>query len=164
MTYHTFAHTIPAAYSLLPDRMASPEATALLLSVGLQESEFLFRRQMPKGPARGFWSFERAGGVQGVLEHGATKRHVRIALEALSYPTALDVYHVHAALEHNDVLACCFARLLLWTLPEALPWRLEVEVGWDQYLAAWRPGKPHIATWPKNYHLAWALVEPEVVT
>ena len=160
MIYHTYAYTIPAAYSLLPDRMQSPEATAMLLAIGLQESQFAARRQLPKGPARGAWQFERAGGVVGVLNHRSTKTYIQRALVSLCYPSSLDDYGCHTAIEHNDVLACCFARLLLWTLPEPLPSLLNVEVGWAQYLSAWRPGKPHPETWPDNFHLAWSLVEP----
>ena len=161
MTYLTFRHTIPAAYSLLPDRLRSPEATVMLLAIGLQESKFAHRRQMPKGPARGFWQFERAGGVEGVLNHASTGKTIRNALEGLRYRSTMDAYQCHTAIEHNDVLACCFARLLLWTLPDALPGRLDVEKGWAQYIKAWRPGKPHISAWPENYAMAWSLVDPE---
>lgn len=160
MIYHTFAHTMPAAYRLLPDRMQSPEATALVLAIGLQESRFEARRQLPKGPARGFWQFERGGGVVGVLTHGTTRPHAAKVLDFLRYPADIDSHGVHTAIEHNDVLACCFARLLLWTLPDRLPGRLDVDLGWNQYLRAWRPGKPHITTWPENYAIAWELVEP----
>lgn len=161
MIYHTFAHTIPAAYRLLPDRMQSPEATALLMAIGLQESNFEARRQMPKGPARGFWQFERGGAVVGVLEHGTTKKHAAKVLDFLRYPLTIDSYGVHTAIEHNDVLACCFARLLLWTLPDSMPRRLEVDIAWGQYVSAWRPGKPRPQTWPENYDIAWKLVQPE---
>lgn len=160
MTFLTFAHTIPAAYHVLPERMASPEATAMLLVIGLQESKFAHRRQV-RGPARGLWQFERGGGVAGVLTHRNTAHTIRNVLEALRYPADMDDYKCHTAIEHNDVLACCFARLLLWTLPDALPGRLEVERGWSQYLRSWRPGRPHMETWAGNYSLAWALVSPD---
>lgn len=160
MLNHTFKYSIPAAYSLLPDQMQSSKATAMLLAIGLQESKFAARRQLPKGPARGFWQFERAGGVQGVLTHRSTQKYIRRALESLAYPAFLDDYSCHTAIQHNDVLACCFARLLLWTLPDILPGRLAVDLAWHQYADAWRPGKPHPETWPENYALAWEIVEP----
>src|SRR5690606_35531315 len=56
------------AYALLPSRMDSDRATVMLLAIGLQESRFEHRRQI-KGPARGFWQFERGGGVRGVMTH-----------------------------------------------------------------------------------------------
>src|SRR5690606_38643231 len=59
------------AYALLPSRMDSDRATVMLLAIGLQESRFEHRRQI-KGPARGFWQFERGRGVRGVLTHPAT--------------------------------------------------------------------------------------------
>ncbi len=163
MVFHTFTHTIPAAYSLLPDRMQSAEATAMLLAIGMQESRFEARRQLPKGPARGFWQFERGGGVVGVLEHSSTAPLAAKVLDSLRYPLTVDDVACHAAIEHNDVLACCFARLLLWTLPDALPKRLEPERAWHQYIRAWRPGKPHVQTWPANFALAWSIVSPDVI-
>jgi len=45
-----------------------------------------------------------------------------------------------------------FARLLLWTLPSALP--TTADEGWTQYLDAWRPGKPHPATWAGHWATA----------
>lgn len=160
MTYRTFAYTIPAAYTLLPDSMRSVEATAMLLAIGLQESKFTARRQLPQGPARGFWQFERGGGVLGVMTHPSTARAAAKVLDGLRYPSALDDGLVHTAIEHNDVLACCFARLLLWTLPDRLAGRHAPDVAWHQYQRAWRPGKPHVATWPNNYAVAWGIVEP----
>jgi hypothetical protein len=42
---------IPAAYQLLPDRMASPAATATLLTIALQETGAEARKQFGDGPA-----------------------------------------------------------------------------------------------------------------
>jgi len=158
---HTLKQFIlPAAYDLLPPRMDSPEASALLLAIALQESQCRYRRQMP-GPARGFWQFEAAGGTKGVLTHRLTKTLAKASLGALCYSSTLDYKAVHALLEHNDVVACVFARLLIFTLPNELPAREDVEGAWSQYLAAWRPGKPHQATWPENHRRAWAAVEDD---
>jgi hypothetical protein len=51
-----------------------------------------------------------------------------------------------------------FARLLLFTLPAPLPLQSDPDEGWRQYLDAWRPGTPHLATWTANYAAAWAVV------
>ncbi len=149
--------TLPAAYALLPARMQSPEATAMLLAIGLQESRFRVRRQLGNGPARGFWQFER-GGVLGVLKHAASAPHVQPLLKALCYPPDPDG-GVYGLLEHNDVLAAGVARLLLWTDGKALPRRGDAEGGWQTYYRNWRPGKPHPATWAAFYADAWARVE-----
>lgn len=149
-------HIIPAAYAVLPSRMQSPEATAMLLAIALQESRCVYRRQV-KGPARGFWQFELAG-VAGVRRHPASQQHLKVALACLCYPRTLAIADAHAALEHNDVLACVCARLLLWTLPSELPAKDEPDRGWDQYFAAWRPGRPHPDTWHEQYVRAWELV------
>ena len=158
MVDHILTHTIPAAYSLLPTAMQSTEATALLLAIGLQESRFLHRRQTKGGPARGFWQFEAGGGVRGVRRHAATAQTIVDVLTTLRYPINQPTTYYHAILEHHDVLACCFARLLLWTLPATLPGRDEAELGWTQYLDAWRPGAPHPETWPSLYMEAWDRV------
>lgn len=144
-------HVIPAALSLLPRELTSPGARAMLIAMGLQESRFQHRRQV-KGPARGFWQFEQ-GGVSGVLTHPASSAMARDFAHALRYPVETEA--IHTALEHNDVLACGFARLLLWTLPDTLPEPTEPIDGWSQYLNAWRPGKPHEATWAAFFQEGW---------
>lgn len=148
---------IPAAYAVLPPMMRSPKATAQLLAIGLQESKFRARAQR-KGPARGFWQFEVAG-VKGVLAHDDTIVPIGLALEALCYPPTLEPAEIQRALADNDVLAACFARCLLWTLPEALPGPDEPSNAWEQYLRAWRPGRPRPAVWGANYDAAWRLVQ-----
>lgn len=148
-------YTIPAAFALLPPRMDSPDARVLLLAIGLQESKFAHRVQV-RGPARGFWQFEQGGGVAGVFAHPRTGVYAGAVCQALAEaPTVPDAY---AALAHNDVLACALARLLLWTLPGPLPAVTDAEGAWTQYLAAWRPGKPHPATWAAHHLGAQAAV------
>jgi hypothetical protein len=63
----------------------------------------------------------------------------------------------YAAVEDNDTLACVFARLLLWTVPGRLARLDEPEHGWQNYLAGWRPGKPHRQTWDANFAEGWRL-------
>jgi hypothetical protein len=156
MLTFTLEHTIPAAYALLPPRMASREASAFILAIGLQESKFNDRRQMG-APAfgHGFWQFERAG-ILGVLDHPASRPHIQAATAALRYTPTVSV--CHAAIVDNDVLACIFARLLLWTIPAPLPTFGGELLAWGQYLATWRPGKPRPLDWPGNYAQAWEAV------
>lgn len=145
-------YVLPAAYSLLPEIMHSPRSTAMLLAIGLQESEFASRRQKGGGPARGLWQFEQAG-IRGVLQHRASKPLIEQALAELHYrPT---VGECHTAIEHNDILAAVFARCLLFTLPDPLPDRGEPGAGWEQYRAAWNPGKPKPGKWQANFGAAW---------
>ena len=150
------AWVLPTAYQLLPSEMRSPEAHAMLLAIGLQETGFLERRQLEGGPARGLWQFERGGGTAGVLSHPDSKPHAMKVLRELHYPEPA-VAAVHVALEHNDILAAAFARLLLWTLPDRLPKRGQPWVAWAQYLKAWRPGEPRRATWSAYYTRAWEI-------
>lgn len=152
-----FRHVIPVTLKLLPREMDSPAARAMLFAIGLQESRFTARRQYG-GPAKGFWQFE-VSGTRGVMLHPASAPAARALLDMLQYERVANPSEVHAVLEHNDILACGFARLLLWTLPEALPGPEDVAEGWRQYLSAWRPGKPHLQTWAQFYEHAWECFE-----
>lgn len=105
--------------------MRSDEAIVMLLAIGLQESRFVHTYQIvqgkpgAKGPARGWWQFERMGGVHGVLNHATSKAHALAVCRALGVqPNVRDVW---GQLEHDQVLATVFARLLLWTDPRSFP-------------------------------------------
>lgn len=164
MIDHIQRFTIPAAYSLLPEAMQSDKATALLLAIGLQESDgFSARRQYQRGAGHGFWQFELRG-VRGVLLHERSREVANDVVDALRYrlttrhTDARQAVEVYDAVTHNDTLACCWARLLLWTLPMPLPGPGDADLAWGQYLAAWRPGKPHPETWDHYYAEAWQRV------
>ena len=146
---------IAPALALLPARMSSREAEVQMLAIGLQESRFKHRRQIG-GPARGFWQFEQGGGVRGVLRHSASREHA-LAVCRIRNVIATEGA-VYAALEHDDVLAAAFARLLLWTDPKALPGLRDEQGAWDLYLRTWRPGKPHRHTWDALYAKALEAV------
>lgn len=157
MTAFLYTFILPAAFALLPPAMGSKEAEAMLLAIALQESKAKHRRQLAGGPARGFWQFEQ-NGITGVLIHARSHQPLMAALDGLRYPLATP-YGLYLAVEHNDVLACIFARLLLWTLPAALPGRTEPDKAWHQYMLTWRPGKPHADTWAENFAKAWEAVD-----
>lgn len=143
------------ALSMLPQRMRSAEAIVMLLAIGLQESRLIHRRQIG-GPARGLLQFERGGGVMGVLKfHSTAALAKEVCNKRGVLPYAAEVYH---QLEHDDVLAMAFGRLLLWTDPKALPCVGDVEGAWDLYMRTWRPGKPHRKTWDALYTKAAAFV------
>ena len=69
---------------------------------------------------------------------------------------AQDIYE---RLVTDDVLACCFARLLLYTDPNPMPEVGDEDGAWRAYIRAWRPGKPHIRTWSALYADAIAIVK-----
>ena len=144
------------AYKLLPPRMNSDRATVLLLAIGLQESRLTARRQI-RGPARGLWQFEKGGGVRGVLKHPATAMDARVLCKVRDVAPTADA--VYPQLEHDDVLAAGFARLNLWWLPDPLPALGDWATAWEQYLDAWRPGKPHAGTWGGLYAEALDTVQ-----
>ncbi len=150
-------NAIIPAMRLLPDQMDSPEARAMLIAIALQESRLEHRRQI-NGPARGYFQFECGGGVRGVLTHPATSSYVASALSELDYDSPYTPVQCHEAIEHNDILACVFARLLLWTLPDALPAQNAAGKAWSEYVAAWRPGKPRRESWDMCYLQAWEIV------
>lgn len=157
---------IEPALSLLPPNMRGPEACAMLLAIALQESGLRHRAQVG-GPARGLWQFE-IGGVRGVLDHPASWDHAQDWCEAWLYPIHRDqdghvltttVEQAHRQLRDNDLMACVFARLALWRLPDALVEEGRIEAAWGQYIEAWGPGKPHRNRFDDNWSTAWAAVD-----
>lgn len=156
---------IDPALALLPPRMDSPEARAMLLAIGLQESGFRDRRQLilvkragrtqlvAEGPAKSFWMGERSGGmVRGVRKHPASKDYAKRLYAARAVrPIDASVWN---AIENDDVLAAGLARLLLWTDPGRLPPLGHAQEAWDLYYRTWRPGKPRRETWDGYYRQA----------
>ena len=153
---------INPALERLPFRMRSDEARVMLLAIGLQESEFVYRRQQPTGPARGLWQFELGdlktrGGVTGVLTHHISGPILRGFCIARGTPAAANP--IYDALEHDYVLAAACARLLLWTDPLKMPDINDGDSAWSLYLRTWRPGKPRPRHWPKNHRKAAEAVQ-----
>lgn len=148
--------SIDDAMALLPDGMDSAKARVQMRAIMLQESRMLHRYQIidggGKGPARGLGQFEKNGGVKGVLTHPSTKRIAQSV--CLARGVSADPRSVWLALETDDVLACAFVRLLLWTDPGSLPPIGEVDLAWEVYIRNWRPGKPHYSTWRDLYRRA----------
>jgi len=142
---------------LLPGKFDSVIARVMLASAGMQESDFVYHQQIG-GPARSFWGFEQGGGIHGVLTNAATSQYAKAVcmLRAVA-PTESDVY---AAFLKDDLLACAFARLLMFADPAPLPPLGDIQAGWKCYERCWRPGKPRRDDWTGNYIAAQAAVVP----
>lgn len=140
----------PALKVVLPPKMDSKPARLLLLTIGLVESNFEHRVQLWGGPARGYWQFERGGGVAGVMRHPSSNLLAEMCCRTRQVPfTRGDIWK---ALATDDVLAACFARLLLWTDPHYLPLPEWGPLGgWNLYLRTWRPGRPRPEKWEPNW-------------
>jgi len=139
----------------LPDRMDTVSARLMMLTIQKQEDpeerryqvvkrteatnpENIVGERTAKGPARSLWQMEQGGGVKGVLHHDSTSDYITdicISMDVSPFPTTC--WH---AIEENDVLAACFARLLLWSDFGALPKVGDAEGAFDMYLRTWRPG------------------------
>lgn len=151
--------SIHEACLVMDKRLRSPLADRMLVAVALQESGLRHRCQVGDGGlylqtlARGWWGFERGGGVVGVMIHDKTARMASVLCQHCR--VFFDDDSIHDAIAWQDVLAAGFARLLLYTVPAALP-RTEGEA-WQQYLDAWRPGKPRPETWPGHWQTATEL-------
>jgi hypothetical protein len=126
----------------------SPEAEVLLLAIATQESALRHRHQVG-GPARGFWQFERMGGLNGVLNHARTRDNLRAVCGALALPGEID--GLWEALPWCEPLQVALARLLLWSDPRPLPAIGAKDAAWDCYLRNWRPGKPSRTRWDAAY-------------
>lgn len=158
MSPELFIHLgLDPALALLPKEMDSVRARAFVIAICLQESKLEHRRQGGGGPARSYAQFERAG-ILGVLTHEQSQAHASAICALLDVKPL--VSNIYTAIEFNDVLAAAFTRLLIWTLPQALPRRDEHQAAWTQYLEAWRPGKPRPQSWSEYYAQAWDLVQP----
>jgi hypothetical protein len=160
---HSFL--LPACKQLFPNELLDDKAQAMMLAIGMQESDFLHRQQLignhrnwwesVRGPATSFWQFEKTG-VAAVLGHHRARPMFDVALRALGYPA--DVNTIHKAITHNDILAVAIARCLLFTFPDSLPDSNNPEEAWQQYLWCWRPGKPKENRWNSRYNAAWDIV------
>lgn len=148
---------INPALSLLPEKMDSVRARAMLFAIAYQESNLTDRLQMGGGPGRSYMQFE-AGGVRAVLKHPRTRDHARAACRQLDIEaTEAGVY---VAIGFNDVLACVFSRLLMWSSPIPQPRATEDELGWRLYVENWRPGKPRPEKWADSFRLGWVAIQP----
>ncbi len=147
---------IPAATELSPFGITdSLDARRFLLAIALQESALKHRRQVTAGgeeagPASSFWQFEKNGGCKGVLQHHRTAPPMRAVCDAFNVES--NSLALWEAMRYQDIVAAAAARLLVYSLPHALP--TTADDGWKQYLSAWRPGKPHPATWTAHWATA----------
>lgn len=139
----------------LPSRMDTVGARLMMLAIQKQEDPEERRYQVvkrteatkpdnivgertAKGPARSLWQMEQGGGVKGVLHHDATANYIAdICIQLDVTPAVVTCWH---AIEQNDVLAACFARLLLWSDPRKMPSIHDADGAFDLYLRTWRPG------------------------
>lgn len=139
----------------LPQRMDTVGARLMMLTIQKQEDPEERRYQLvkrteataldnivgpksAKGPARGLWQFEQGGGVKGVLHHNSTGQYIDDICERLEISNS--TVSCWQAIEENDVLAACFARLLLWADPGKLPSISDADGAFQLYLRTWRPG------------------------
>lgn len=145
---------MPAAFQMLPYKMATRPALAFVLAAGYQESNLEHRKQIG-GPALGFWGFEpgQDKAWDGLLSRGDTGETLRIILKYMSYSedTKADV------LRHQDILAAVAARLLIWTHASPLPKEHEIEGGYRQYDWLWRPGEKRHEDWRESWKMGWKL-------
>ena len=149
------SYVIPAALALLPAKMSSPEARAMLVAIALQESDSLRYREQIGGPAKGLWQWELPQ-VGLVLRHEVVGPLALKVLADLSYSVGAPPFEkIHEAMQHNDVLQCAFSRLMLWPDAAPLPQHGDVQGSLATYLRVWKPGRPHPEKWPANWAQAW---------
>lgn len=134
---------------------ASVPAARFMLAIALQESGLRHRRQVVAsgeelGPAISYWQFERGGGCAGVLAFPFVGGVMQQLCDAYHVPKTSQ--GLWTAMQYHDIIAAAAARLLIYTLPAALP--KTADEGWQQYLRAWRPGKPHHETWAAHWMMA----------
>ncbi len=105
-------------------------------------------------PALAFLKLDSLAARHELLAHPAAAQRMRLACMergVLATPATL-----WEAMKTDDVLGACAARLLLYTLPGQLP--IASVDGWNQYVDAWRPGKPKPDTWAAHWQTAGEVV------
>jgi hypothetical protein len=147
---------ITPAMALLPSKMDSPAARVMLLAIGLQESGFTSVVQANGGPAHGYWQFEQGGGVKGVFNYVTVAPLAEKVCQARGVLWSIPA--IWAALASDQVLACCLARLLLFTDAAPLPAVGDASSSWLYYERNWRPGRPRPNDWPGNHQQAYGAI------
>lgn len=147
---------VAPAFGLLPSHFDTPAARAMVVAIGLQESDCSARKQMLGGPARSYAQFEPIA-IEHVLTHRATRGVAIDVCEVLD--VASTVEEVYEAIAYNDLLMVAFTRLNLWTSPLPLPRREEVERGWELYVTTWKPGHPRREKWDGSFQGGWWAVD-----
>lgn len=139
----------------LPARMDTVSARLMMLTIQKQEDPEERRYQLvkrteatapenvvgprsAKGPARSLWQMEQGGGVKGVLTHTSTDDYSLDICQRFGVPPT--PYACWLGIEESDVLAACFARLLLWSDALSLPKISDADGAFALYLRTWRPG------------------------
>ena len=134
----------------------SRDAMTIMVAIALRESDCWHKVQMSASGkpipmlARGFWQFERDGGVAEICQHPALA-WCRSAILDLGYEIERD--RLHEAIGYDQTLAAVMARGLLWIDPAALPAPVasSVEIAYAYYIRRWRPGRPRLEKWPANW-------------
>jgi hypothetical protein len=114
------------------------KATACLMAIAAWESRGGRYLVQVKGPALGPWQMEpdTVHLVQDRLIHGHNWE-LTSKLKAF-----LSGFFDKPDIAGNLLLACAFARLLLWFDPQPLPHVDDVASQYETYRRVWRPGKP----------------------
>jgi hypothetical protein len=132
----------------------SPSVMAEMVTIAYVESDCRYRKQI-KGPARSFWQIEPFTGLD-FLNRSARLQYF---WKQLRLPRPLTMQGVGDQLYKDDRAGCVMARVILWerlskTAPPPFdPGEAAAKEGLDQYLKAWRPGRPH----PERFLAAWPI-------
>lgn len=132
----------------------------MLIAIALQESALAHRRQVSSdgtesGPAVSFYQAELTGAGYWLLRHAVSAPILKKACVDFNVvPTPQGVWD---AIRYNDVFASIVARLNLFVLPSKMA--EDADMGWKQYLSAWRPGKPKEESWSANWSAADIIVK-----
>lgn len=130
--------------ALLPSYMTCDCSRVILMSIAGQETNWAARIQSGGGPAHGYWQFQIEGVNEVIEKQGPLANAV---LKTLDIP----ITEAYAAVQYNDLVACVFARLLLWNDPAALPAWGDLAGSFGYYNRNWRPGKPDQTRWGPAY-------------
>ena len=130
-------------------------ARVFLMAVAGHETNWSARRQVPGGEARGYWQFEKNGGVAAVVLDPLTSSILEPFCKSRDIP--FDVATIYEAIAWHDTLAYVVARLFTWMDPRPIPVVGDSAGSYQYYLDIWRPGAKLPGSWPALYQQALAV-------
>lgn len=161
-----FKHAIlPAFTRYMSHPKQSVKAMVQIIATGLQESQVMFRKQVPSGPARGFLQIEPPTAIAAYDKDAYLRgelMNLRLNTTQLlpTNTTAARRNYLANVCELNDPACVLIGRSIMWLDPSPIPEIGDVEGAWDFYaLKTWRPGKPRPEHWWDNYMQAVNVVQ-----
>lgn len=146
------------SYTIHPPKV-SQEEVALMIGTAAVESDFVHRKQIGGGPARGLWGVEIPTAYDNFVSYLRHRPAIWtwLATVWLKWPglefqvPGLDVIEYN--LIHNDLFCCAMARLKYWRDPHRIPKTIEDMAAYYKRVYNTAAGAGTEETYLKKWHL-----------